>query len=590
MASASIAKQGLRGPWFVVLHAVALMVVIHGVLSIPMHREEHSAFWLFVSVIVPVLGLSAAFARRLHEPMVQSFASRAAVAGALAVLSAWSRFPEAGIVSPIYRTLLTLPFWVALLSAVSGAAAYIFAGRGTLAERFSFEHFIGLRYLKSLRGSALSVVSYIALFGVMLGVALLIVALSILSGFEGDLIDKIMGADAHVSISKHAGYAFEQSEVEQARTVAKEAGASAVAPFIKAEVLLASDANHDWAHLYAVDPKEAARVYAVLRDLREGSLEQLHAQSRGGPRLSPPSEVPADKRVEVEIKNEEGETHTLKLFPPKKPTIAAPLALPGAIIGAKMAKQMHVSVGDTITLVSPLIEELTPRGPAPKTAAYRVAGLFRAQTHEIDAHNIYVAIDDAQRFLELGTDVSGVSMLFDDPLDAEWKSAGMVKAMGGYPFQAVSWESRNRNLFLSLKLEKAVSFLVLLFIVLVASFSIVNTLTMSVIEKAREIAILKTLGARDVSIAKVFFVQGATIGIVGSLAGGLLGCIITICVSEFGIYIDPAVYTVDRLPIRLQWLDVVQVMTLGCVLTSLSSVFPALQGARLSPVEGLRYE
>lgn len=573
-----------------VAYALFLGPLVPAVLALPFTREEHFAETLFAVSALPVLLLSVWFARRLAEPSLHEFALRAFLGGVIAVAVNYGALPEAGIVSPLYRTLLVLPLWAGLVAAFASAGSYILLGDGKLDTRFGFERFIGWRYLQSLRGSAISVVTYIALGGVVLGVSLLIVALAMLSGFEGDLIDKIMGANAHVAISKMPGYAFEKSEVQQATDVAKAAGAEEVTPFINAEVLVASDANHDWAHLFAVDPVEAPKVYQVLRNLKEGSLADLHAQSKGSPRLKPPTEQPDDARVEMEIKNPDGETRTLKLFPPKKPTIDAPLKLPGVIIGAKMSKQLHLNVGDSISLVSPMVDELTPRGPAPKMVSFRVAGIFAAQTYEIDAHNMYVALDDAQRFLELGTDVSGVAMLFADPLAAEYKSTEMVKALGGYPFQAVSWESRNRNLFLSLKLEKAVAFLILLFVVLVASFSIVNTLTMSVIEKAREIAILKTLGSRNVSIAKIFFVQGATIGILGSLAGGVLGSVIALLLQRFGVYIDPAVYTVDKLPIRLHLLDVLQAMTLGCVLTSLSAIFPALQGARLSPVEGLRYE
>lgn len=255
-----------------------------------------------------------------------------------------------------------------------------------------------------------------------------------------------------------------------------------------------------------------------------------------------------------------------------------------------MARQLHVDVDDTLTVVSPLIEELTPQGLAPKAKVFRVAGLFDSRMYDFDAHNAYLLLGDAQRFLELGTDVSGVAAAFADPREAEPAASKIVPALGGYPFQAMSWAARNKSLFMSLKLEKALAFVILIFIVLVASFSIVNTLTMAVIEKAREIAILKTMGARDVSITKIFVVQGATVGLFGTLAGAVAGCGLALLLREFGIYIDPDVYYVDRLPIRLHLLDVAQVCLLALVLTSLSAVFPALAGARLSPVDGLRYE
>jgi lipoprotein-releasing system permease protein len=550
-------------------------------------RSDDLATWLLITPALPTLVFAGWLG--LRGIPLGSVALRSFTGTLLSLAIVYQRFPQEGVASPVFRSMLAFPLLQLLVAAVGAALAYVLWGSGRFDLRFAYERFVGFRYLRSLRGTVLSIVTNIALIGVVLGVSLLIVALAILSGFEGDLIEKMMGAHSHLAVSKMPGYAFEAPDADRVEAEAKKLGAAHATRFVNAEVLIASDSNHTEGHLYGFDVKTAPPVYSLLTKIVEGGLERLPAEAPGAPHLLPPTEAPAQRRLDVPVHGDDDEGHG-RLFPPKAPEQPRPSSLPGVIIGVEMAKQLHVELGDPLTVVSPLIEELTPQGPASKAKVFRVAGVFEAKLYEIDAHEIIVALADAQHFLELGTDVSGVALAFDDPREAEPAGKRIVSDMGGYPLQALSWEARDKNLFSALKLEKAVAFIVLIFIVLVASFSIVNTLTMTVIEKAREIAILKTMGALDVSISKIFLVQGATVGLVGTALGVLAGCGLAVLLSSFGFYIDPSVYNVDRLPIRLHAADVLQVATLGCLLTSLSAIFPALAGARLSPVEGLRYE
>ncbi len=553
--------------------------------------DETLATWLLATPALPIILLAMFFARRGQTLGSLSFA--AFVGAILALAPAYRYLPEEGLASPVFRSLLVFPMLALVLAASGAALVQIFWDGGRFETRFGFERFIGLRYLQSLRGTVLSVVTAIALGGVILGVSLLILALAILSGFEGDLVDKIIDANAHIAVSKHAGYAFEVADAEHTEALAKKNGALSTSRFVDAEVLIASDTNHTEGHLYGIDPATAPDVYGIFSKFVAGGLDKLPAQTHGAARLPPPTEAPANHRIAVKAPKsgeEEDAEESHSLFPLKHLQGEGPSPLPGVVVGAEMAKQLHIDLGDALTLVSPLIEELTPQGPAAKAKVFRVAGIVQTKMYETDAHYVAISFTDAQHFLELGDTMSGVAIKLPDAAAAEPLSKRIVAGLSGYPFQAMSWQMRNHDLFMSLKLEKAVAFIILIFIVLVASFSIVNTLTMAVIEKAKEIAILKTIGASDVSVGKIFVVQGVVVGVTGTLVGVAFGALLAFLLSRFGIYIDPQVYNVDRLPIRLHGADVVQVAALACLLTSLSTIFPALAGARLSPVDGLRYE
>jgi lipoprotein-releasing system permease protein len=509
--------------------------------------------------------------------------------GALVSVVAVGRFPEAGIASELYRTLLVLSPFTMLSYVVGGAVAYVLFGGGRFDPRFSFESFIGMRYLRSLRGSVLSIVTIIALLGVILGTGLLIVGLAVRSGFEGDLVEKIIGAHAHVSVSTFPGYLLDQEDADKAKKEAAALGAKASAVFVASEVLIASDSNHTEARLYGIDPPEARAVYGIFGHIVKGGVERMERRGKGGPLLPPPTVAP-ERAQRLPSKDEDALTPERPRFPEKRPAFDRPSPLAGIVIGIEMARQLHVEVDDTVVVASPMVEELTPQGPAPKTKSFRVAAIFDMRMYEFDAHYVYVLTKEAQRFLEIGDNYSGVSFSFPDPNVTMKVAPKLLSAMGGYPMQVQSWQEKNKNLFLSLKLEKAVAFIVLVFIVLVAAFAIINTLTMTVIEKAREIAILKTMGASDVSISKLFVVQGAMVGAVGTAIGAVFGVALALVLSLVRWPIDPEVAFLDHLPIRLHLIDIVQVCALSLVLTSLSAVFPALSAARLEPVEGLRYE
>lgn len=580
------------------LHGVATSLIVNIALRLPSSPYESEKYALGVMGGALLLNLVLSF---WHARLTGSHAlSRTiAISGAASIVGVaafYSLLPAEGIASALYRAACVSPLMASLGAAIGEAAAYLIWPQESANRHWGVAPMIGLRYLRAIRGSHLSLVSYIAFVGVILGVSLLIVALSILSGFESDLVEKIVGANAHLIVHKRPGYAVDTTEMRVMLSQTPAIGAASGAPYVLAEVLIASDTNHTEAHFYGVNTAAALPIYAVLSKIIRGDLAHLERGPKGEVMtLPPPSQSPLKQREQWPIAPQKAEkpfeaVTEQGFFPIKEPQTANYAHLPGIAIGQEMAEQLHVTVGDSITLVSPLIEELTPEGPAPKSKAFRVAALFKANMFDIDAHYAYTTLPEAQRFLEMGSLISGVAYQFKNPDLAPKAKETMVKAMGGYPFEGTSWVDRNKNLFLSLKLEKAVAFLVLFFIVLVASFSIVNTLAMSVIDKTREIAILKTLGLGDSGVAKVFFIQGAAIGVIGTLVGTVMGTLLTLLIKYMGVYIDPDVYYVSALPIRLNAPDIVLICGLSCVLTLLAAVIPAQTGAKLRPVDGLRHE
>jgi lipoprotein-releasing system permease protein len=253
-----------------------------------------------------------------------------------------------------------------------------------------------------------------------------------------------------------------------------------------------------------------------------------------------------------------------------------------------------VGVGDRVRIISPLLEQMTPLGMAPKTRDFRIVGVFSSQMYEFDARYVYVSLPTARDFFELDPgQLNGVHLAATDP-DRSESAAGEAVAMlqarqpGPRGWEALDWKARNQTLFAALKLERVVAFVVLAFIILVASFAIVSTLTMSVIEKQKEVSILKTMGARDVGVMKVFLVQGTLVGAFGTLVGVVIAMITVVLIERIGVGIPGEVYYIENLPVHVSAGDVVLIVLAALLIVWDFSVFPAIRGSRLEPVEGLR--
>ena len=537
--------------------------------------EQHSmVLWTWVCSAAVLVGMVAA-ARAQRVPTLEL-----ALAALPALeIAAWAAFAASvgggGLAAAPIRALLVAPAALALCSYFGASVGYLLWGAGQMDLQLGYEGLVGRRFLLSKASAVLSTVTTISVVGVSLGVWLVLVSLGILAGFENDLQRKIIGANAHVVLQRHNVKPFVPA-ADLTGWVESTPGVVASSPFVSGEVAIASYSTYQGALLFGIDPQRSPAVLAVLGQLEQGSLASLVDEMAGVQRPSNPSNPsnPNDP-------NDPQDAASASEF-----TAPAPLA--GIVIGVEMAKGLNVKVGDRVRMVSPLQEVLTPLGPAPKSLGFRVAAIFSTKMYEYDARYVYVSLPAARRFLEIGdADVTGLQLRCNDP-ELTGRVGQAVLQRAGDGFDALDWKQRNQTLFSALKLERVVAFVVLVFIILVASFSIVNTLTMSVIEKRQAIAILKTMGARDVGIMKLFLVQGLLVGAFGTLIGTLAGVGSMKALERFGFWIPGEVYYIDSLPVKLETADVVLVVLAALLIVWDFAVFPALRGSQLEPVEGLR--
>ena len=413
----------------------------------------------------------------------------------------------------------------------------------------SYEMFIGLRYLKAKRKQTfVSLITLISIAGVMVGVTALIVVIAVMNGFKEDLRDKILGVTSHVVISRFDGNISKYQEVRA--KVEEVSGVNAATPFIYTQVMISSRKAISGAVLRGIEPKTASKVINLPKNMRAGSLEELEAENKP-----------------------EGMRST-----------------PGIILGNELARNIGASRGEPVTVISPL-GRLTPLGRVPRSQTFRVAGIFDSGMYEYDSTIAYVSLWAAQRFLGIGDRVTGIEVRVDDIYEADRVARAIGKALGGYPYWSRDWMRMNKNLFSALKLEKIVMFIILTLIILVAAFNIVGTLIMVVIEKTRDIAILKSMGATRRSIMKIFLIEGAVIGLVGTLLGLLGGyTLCTLLATYKFIELPSDVYYISTLPVQMNPLDVALIALAAIVITLAASVYPAWQASRFDPAEAIRYE
>jgi lipoprotein-releasing system permease protein len=548
-------------------------------------EREAYPFWAAACVAVAVIGFVCAkrWARLPTSELVIAVILVAEGSAAVVAHTTGGITPA----SPAFRALIAAPAAL-LLSGYFGASLGYLVGRSAGGDlRIGYEGLIARRYLLSKASPVLSTVTTISVMGVALGVALVIVSLAVLAGLAGDLESKIIGANAHVVVETKDGRPFVLSEA-MAANIASTPGVVAANPIIEGEVAVSSSSNYLGALLFGIDPNVAPRVLSVLQPLAERPPATGHRSPSTGELLVGPEEMGSLVPLVEEMSappaavggggaaREEGEE------------FAPPAALAKIVIGAEMAKGLSIGVGDRIRVVSPMLETMTPVGPAPKSVAFEVAGVFTSKMYDFDARYAFISLPAARRFLELDPQqVTGVQLATSNAELAD-DVARQVQSRLGSGFEAVDWKARNQTLFSALKLERVVAFVVLVFIILVASFAIVNTLTMSIIEKQKEIAILKTMGATDGGIMKLFLAQGLLVGTFGTLVGVTLGIGLVALLQRFGFSIPGDVYYIDSLPVRLEVSDLLLVVLAALLIIWDFAVFPALRGSRLSPVEGLR--
>jgi lipoprotein-releasing system permease protein len=406
-----------------------------------------------------------------------------------------------------------------------------------------FEAFLAIRYLKAKRKQAfISVITVISVVGVMMGVMALIVVLSVMNGFREDLMGKILGVNSPLVILSYEG-AFSNYD-----KVAKEAsaveGVVATTPFIYSQVMVNGQGSVSGAVLRGIDTSTAGKVIAIDRMIKRGSLQSLDTLHDG---------------------------------------------LPGIIMGKELAKMLGVQPGDTVTLVSPM-GKLTPVGRVPESRKFKVTGIFDSGMYEYDATMVYISLKEAQDFIGFDDKATGVEAKVADIYKADQVSAAVTKKLG-YPYWAKDWKQMNRSLVSALKLEKIAMFVILIMIVLVGALNIISTLVMVVMEKNRDVAILRAMGATQKSIMTVFMLQGLLVGVVGTLVGLASGLGLCELLARYKFIELPSdVYYISTLPVRVEMWDVVLVIVAAMVISFLATLYPSWHASHLNPVESLRYE
>jgi lipoprotein-releasing system permease protein len=441
-----------------------------------------------------------------------------------------------------------------------------------------------LNRLKLREQSPTMMMTALSVGGVGVGVMALIIVLSVMSGFEADLQKKILGTNAHAVVSKYAGELPEYAKVmESIRS--RVPGVVGQTPFIINQVMIASEGNVDGVIIKGIDPETVGSVTDLPEYLLgDQKLEILYTPEKILHRGLPDEEEPEAPAGGSGTEGVEEDDIIRRTGKPAKPPV-----LPGIVIGRELAASLRVVVGDRVNVVSPLGTELGPSGPIPKSRAFRVAAIFYSGMYEYDSKFVYILLKEAQNFFEV-QGASGIELKVADIDDARRIAGTVVKVLGGYPYRARDWGEMNKNLFSALRLEKLVMGIILSIIIVVAAGLIVATVIMLVLEKRKEISVLKALGVSDGGIVKIFLAEGLQIGVAGGLLGLFSGLSWCVFIEKVGIKLDPEVYYIPALPVRIEPVQTALAVVIAVLVTYLASIYPALKASSVEPVEGLKAE
>ncbi|MFP4475359.1 MAG: lipoprotein-releasing ABC transporter permease subunit [Desulfatibacillaceae bacterium] len=409
----------------------------------------------------------------------------------------------------------------------------------------SYEWFMGRRYLRSKgREAFVSLITWLSMGGVAVGAMALIVVISVMAGFEADLKQSILGITSHIRVFKPADEFSEYAGVTE-RLAAMD-GVSAAAPFAKGQVMIRSDRQTMGVVLMGIQPERMERGFSLGEYASPGALAALVPENRP-------------------------ET-----------------AFPGVVLGSELALHLGVGVGDSVYAVSPE-GTLTPVGMMPTMRRLEVTGTVTSGMYEYDTTMAWVDLSTARRVLRLGRGATGVELRLGDLYTAP-KMAARISENLGEAYEVRDWAEMNSNLFAALKLEKVAMFVVLCLIVTVAAFNIASTLIMTVMEKRKDIAILKTMGATGPGVRKIFMYNGMIIGAVGTLVGVGLGVAACVLLDRYQfIQLDTDVFYIPTLPVRMRLFDVLAVSCAALAISLAATIYPAWRAARTDPVEIIRY-
>ena len=411
-----------------------------------------------------------------------------------------------------------------------------------------FEWMLSLRYLRARRKEGfISVIATISFLGITLGVMTLIVVMAVMNGFRQELLEKILGLNGHLLIQPLESPLTDWQAV--AERVSQATGVRLAAPIVEGQALASSPFNASGVLVRGIRGADLTKLSSVASNIKFGTLDGF----------------------------DEGQ---------------------GIAIGKRLADQLSLRVGDSITLVAPR-GAVTPMGTTPRIKSYKIAAIFEIGMSEYDAAFVFMPLPELQAYFNRAGDVTSIEIYTDNPDRVDERFRKLIHDTAGRPIYMIDWQHRNATFFNALQVERNVMFLILMLILLVAALNIVSGLFMLVKDKGGDVAILRTMGATPGAIMRVFLITGASIGVVGTVVGFLLGTIICLnadAIRRFFSWLtntelfSPELYFLSRLPAEMNAGETTAVVVMALALSLLATLYPSWRAARLDPVEALRYE
>ena len=430
-----------------------------------------------------------------------------------------------------------------------------------------FIRFIGSRYLiKGRDKGTMSLISLISITGLALGVAALITVLSVMDGFLSRMKQTVLSSTSHANVYKLIG-SFDNYE-EMTAQISKINGIKGAGPVVFSEVLISAGNEITGALLNGVDPSGYHKVASVPELMKEGNFKCLDSKNP-----CKKEDTRSDHEKNMDDFLGEGKS-----------------AVPPVIIGSDIALKLKVKTGSVITVVGSKGKKESGGETVPVSRNFRVAGIFDTGLHDYDSRYIYADLHEVQDFLEIGNTVSFISFRVENIDKLDEMTEMIMQLTGGFPYAVQDWEEMHKTTFRFLELQKIVMFIVLIFIILVASFGIITTLIMLVISKTREVSVLRALGVRRGTIAGIFMFDGFMIGLAGTALGAVIAVFACLALKQINFPLSKEIYFFSTMPVEMSVFSFVTVCAASMIICVAATLYPCIKASGITPVEGLRYE